>query len=258
MFRTFQTEEESLRTRLINRLGLRAGSRVLVTGSGTCNDLPFIARSLSGSGEIYAQDFSAEMLLFGISRHIDGLAQLGVGCYFSVSDATNLPFSTDFFDAAYHFGGINAFSDRALAVAEMNRVVKQGGKIVIGDEGIAPWLVDTEFGQMLITNNSLYASVAPLSELPPEARNVKLTWELSNCFYVIEFESSALPLAEEIDVDVPHLGRRGGSVRTRYFGQLEGIDPSLRDWIYREAEQRGISRVAFLEKVLRKEVEKLQ
>lgn len=249
VFATFQTDEEGLRERLIARIGLKKGERVLVTGAGAGNDLPYLTRALSGKGDIYAQDIAKEMLLAGVARYKTELAGSGVGLHFSASDATNLPFADGFFDAAYHFGGINLFPDIAKGMAEMNRVVKPGGNIVIGDEGMAPWLVDTELGRMLINNNPLYACTAPLSALPETARAVRLSWELSNCFYVIEFQASTEPLP--VNIDVPHLGKRGGTIRSRYYGRMEGVDPALRDRIYEEAARRGMSRVAFLESALR-------
>lgn len=249
VFNTFQTDEEGLRERLVARIGIEKGQRVLVTGAGAGNDLPYLVHALSGKGEIHAQDIAKEMLLAGVARYQKELADSGVGLHFSVSDATHLPFADGFFDAAYHFGGINLFPDIARGIAEMNRVVRPGGNIVIGDEGLAPWLVDTELGRMLVNNNALYACSAPLSALPDTARAVKVSWELSNCFYVIEFQASTEPLP--VNIDVPHLGKRGGTIRSRYFGRMEGVDPALRDRIYEEAARRGMSRVAFLESALR-------
>ena len=121
--------------------------------------------------------------------------------------------------------GINLFSSIRQGITEMNRVVKSGGKIVISDEGVAPWLVDTEIGRQLITNNPLYACQAPMALLPDTARDVRLSYELHNCFYVIEFTAGDGPLP--INIDVPHVGRRVGSIRTRYAGRLEGIDPGV-------------------------------
>lgn len=249
VFNTFQTDEASLRERLIARIGLKAGDRVLVTGAGAGNDLPYLARALQGRGDVYVQDIAKEMLLAGVSRYRSELERPGLGLHFSASDATNLPFTDGFFDAAYHFGGINLFPDIPKGIAEMNRVVKPGGRVVIGDEGLAPWLTDTELGRMLVNNNALYACSAPMSAIPPTARDVKLSWELSNCFYVIEFQTCNEPLP--VNLDVPHVGRRGGSIRTRYFGRMEGVDPSLRDLAYEEAARRGVSRVEFLESALR-------
>ena len=38
----------------------------------------------------------------------------------------------------------------------MERVVKNGGSITYGDEGIAPWLRNTIYSEMLINNNRLW------------------------------------------------------------------------------------------------------
>ncbi len=248
VFDTFETDEPSLRKSLVSRLHLSKGATVLVTGAGAGNDLPFLVEGLEGAGVIYAQDISKQMLMAGVARYGSQQHTLGVEIYFSLSDATNLPFDRNAFDAAYHFGGLNLFRNIRKGISEMDRVVKPGGRIVISDEGVAPWLKPTELGKMLIKNNPLYVHDAPLSLLPDTARSVNLSWELSNCFYVIEFTvSDTLP---HINIDVPHIGKRGGSIRSRYFGQLEGIDPSLRERIYAEAEKEGISRVAYLERLL--------
>ena len=249
VFATFQTDEPSLRESLVERLQLRKGDRVLITGAGTGNDLPYLARRLGGSGEIYAQDIAQQMLLAGVERYRAEVERTGTKLHFSVSDATNLPFADAHFDAAYHFGGINLFSDIRGGMAEMNRVVKDGGKVVIGDEGVGPWLKETEIGRILIRNNALYDFDLPLALLPETVRSPKVSWELSNTFYVIEFSACSEPLP--IDIDVPHVGVRGGTMRTRYFGQLEGVDPDLRDRAYAEAARRGVSRVEYLESLLR-------
>ncbi|WP_265214662.1 class I SAM-dependent methyltransferase [Herbaspirillum lusitanum] len=250
VFDTFGSDESSLRHNLIARLHLSKGKTILVTGAGAGNDLPYIAQSLDGAGTIYAQDIAKQMLMAGVERHTEQVKASGVDIFFSASDATDLPFGDNMFDAAYHFGGLNLFPDIGRGIAEMNRVVKPGGQIVISDEGAAPWLKKTEIGQMLIRNNSLYAFDPPLDLLPDTAREVKLSWELCNTFFVIEFVVSDQPLP--INIDVPHVGRRGGSIRTRYSGQLEGIDPSLRDKVYADAEKLGVSRVAYLESLLAK------
>ncbi|WP_084683340.1 class I SAM-dependent methyltransferase [Neorhizobium vignae] len=247
VFRTFQTDEATLRKSLIARLRLSKGQTVLVTGAGAGNDLPFLAEALD-TGIIYAQDIAIPMLMSAVERHGAALKNSGVQFFFSASDATNLPFQDGQFDAAYHFGGINLFPDIEKGMAEMNRVVKPGGRIVICDEGVAPWVKVTEVGKMLINNNPLYAFDAPLASLPAMATDVTLSWELSGCFYVIDFVVSKTP--STIDIDVPHIGRRGGTVRTRYFGVLEGIDPAIKARIYAEAEKRGISRVSFIEQLL--------
>lgn len=250
VFNTFGSDEPSLRKSLVSRLHLSKGQTILVTGAGAGNDLPYLAKEMNGAGTIYAQDIAKQMLLAGVERHTAQMAELGIDIHFSCSDATNLPFEENVFDAAYHFGGLNLFPDIQKGISEMNRVVKPGGRVVISDEGAAPWLKSTEVGKMLINNNSLYDFEPPMEMLPETAREVRLSWELSNCFFVIEFTVSDKPLY--IDIDVPHVGKRGGSVRSRYLGQLEGVDPSLKEKLYAEAEKQGVSRVAFIEGLLKK------
>lgn len=249
VFATFMHDEDSFRMKLVSRLKLKAGHKVLITGAGAGNDISYIVRLLDGQGEIYAQDIAQEMLLSAVARYQDESNKTGISLHFSVSDATNLPFADDYFDAAYHFGGINLFPDIRTGINEMNRVVKPGGIVLIGDEGVAPWLKSTEFGRMLIKNNPLYACDIPLGFLPESATSVNLSWELSNCFYVITFEVAIDH--PPLDINVPHIGVRGGTIRTRYFGQLEGVDPELRDRIFLVAKQKGLSRVEFLESLLR-------
>jgi ubiquinone/menaquinone biosynthesis C-methylase UbiE len=253
VFQTFETDESTLRKNLTSRLNLSKGQTILVTGAGSGNDLPFIAEKLEEQGTIYAQDISKQMLISGVEKFINGPNPLNVNIFFSVSDATNLPFMDNFFDAAYHFGGLNLFPDIQKGIFEMNRVVKPLGQVLICDEGLAPWLKETELGKMLIKNNPLYAYEAPLPLLPENAKSVKLTWELCHCFYVIEFTVSDTPIA--INIDVPHMGKRGGSIRSRYLGQLEGVEPTLRDKVYAAAERQGISRVEYLERLLKMAVD---
>jgi SAM-dependent methyltransferase len=250
VFNTFGSDEPTLRNSLIARLRLSKGQTILVTGAGAGNDLPYLVQSLNGAGVIYAQDIAKQMLMAGFKRHGAVADEAGVNIHFSASDATNLPFGDKVFDAAYHFGGINLFPDIRKGIAEMDRVVKPGGRIVICDEGAAPWLKDTELGKMLIRNNPLYAFDVPLALLPETARDVNLSWEVGNCFYVIDYTVSDQPL--DINIDVPHLGTRGGTIRTRYAGQLEGVDPALRDKVYAEAKSLGLSRVEYIERLLNK------
>jgi SAM-dependent methyltransferase len=249
LFRTFKTTEFDLRTNIVRRLNLYSGCRVLITAAGAGNDIPFVVDALGDLGEVYAQDYSKEMLLWGERRVRDQHRSAGVSLFFSVGDATRLPFRNDFFDAALHFGGINLFSGKRLAIEEMDRVVRSGGRIVIGDEGVAPWLKGTDQASILVHYTSLYANDAPLELLPVTAREVNLSWELSNSFFVISFTVSRDPLP--FDIDVPHAGRRGGSMRTRFFGQLEGVDPCLRAEVFAEAERQGVSRVELIERLLR-------
>jgi len=248
LFLTFGGSEEQLRRDLVANLNLEKGQRVLVTGVGAGNDLPYIAEAIGSNGKIIALDFAKPMLDEAVQR-VNGVYNLsGYDIDFCLCDATELPFEDDFFDAAYHFGGINLFSDTRQAMGEMSRVVKEGGVVVVSDEGIAPWMRETRLGKMLINNNPLYAYEAPLNYVPEHARNVKLSWLMRDCFYVISFNASSIP--KEVRLDIPHKGRRGGTIESRYGGVLEGIAPSMKDHIYRVAEDLNVSRVDLIESLL--------
>jgi ubiquinone/menaquinone biosynthesis C-methylase UbiE len=249
LFTTFGGDEATFRTKLVEKIRLQTGQKILITGVGAGNDLPYLSNVLGKDGKIFAQDFSAQMLMSAVERCTRLYNLTDYNIEFSVSDATKLPFFDEFFDAVYHFGGINLFSSIRKGIDEMDRVTKTGGRVVFGDEGLAPWLRDSEYGRMLTKNNPLYNFEVPLEYLPHTARDVLVSWEMGNSFYVIEYSKSENSLP--IDIDVTHVGKRGGSIRKRYYGQLEGIDPELKQLIYEEAEKHGVSRVDYLESIIR-------
>jgi SAM-dependent methyltransferase len=254
VFKTFQTNDESLRTSLIRRLNIKKGQNILVTGVGSGHDLSYIIKELECSGNIYALDISKYMLVDAAKTYFKNDKYPEVNVFFCLADAVNLPFKNNVFDAAYHFGGINLYSNIQKGIEEMTRVVKPGGKVLFSDEGLAPWMKKTEVGKALIKNNSLMNFSAPIDFLPEVATDVNLSWVLSNAFYVIDFTVSVnMP---HINLDIPHQGSRGGSIRKRYFGQLEGVEPELKKQLYSKAEELGLSRVDYLEKILRESLEK--
>ncbi|MBE0515243.1 class I SAM-dependent methyltransferase [Sulfurimonas sp.] len=246
---TFCTTNEYLRTRLVSRLHLKLGDKVLVTGCGLGDDLPFICDKIGTEGIIYAQDYSKEMVSEAQIRMNNDKRLSQYNIVFSVSDAANLPFKDASFDAAYHFGGINLFPDIKKGICEMDRVAKEGAKIVFGDECVPAWLKNTEHAKMLIENNPLCEFDLPLEHLPITAREVNISWEANYYFYVIEFVSSKEKL--KINYNVPHKGLRGGNMQTRYYGKLEGIDLELKNKIYKLASDKKVSRVDFMEKLLK-------
>ncbi len=248
LFRTFNVDEHEFRSDLIRRLRLHPSARVLITGCGIGDDVIAVRDSVGPDASIFASDLAPEMVLATHESLIEMRGKTLSAVSLSVCDACHLPFEDGFFDAAFHFGGINLFDDIGLAIAEMARVTRDGGRVVFGDEGVAPWLATTEYGRMAIANNHLWSAKAPIDLLPHSAIDPSLGWVLGNCFYVIEFQKDSR--GPFMDPDVRHVGRRGGSMRTRYFGQLEGVSPDLKQQILDDAASKNLSVTDWLEKAI--------
>lgn len=245
MFRMLRSEEAPTRSRMAGLLNAGPGKHVLEVGCGTCRDTIHL---LQGGATVDASDLSQEMIVIGRNRLAAAHADMSRVRLFRAS-AMALPFPDDHFDGVFHFGGMNLFPDVEAALAEMARVVKPGGRVVAGDEGIGSWLANTDFARILENSNPLFQHRAPLDKIPVLARNVSCQWVLNGSFYLIAFDvGSGEP---ELDLDVQFPGRRGGSHRTRYYGKLEGVSPALRDEVANAAASKGVSMVDWLEDALR-------
>jgi ubiquinone/menaquinone biosynthesis C-methylase UbiE len=211
MWEAFSSDEDAVRSAMIDLLELTSRSRVLETGCGTGQDSARIVKRLGKAGRLYAQDLSRGMVEVARRR----LEAVQDQVELIQSNGSYLPFADDAFDAAYHFGGINTFGERRRAIAEMARVVHPGGKVVFGDEGIAPWLRRKLIGRILVNANPLYAHRPPLDELPDNALEPRIQWIIGNAFYVVDFRvgESAPPVA--LDLPIPG---KGDTLRSRYYG----------------------------------------
>ena len=247
LFKTFEENETSFRTNLVAKLNLQKGNRVLITACGLGDDIRPIMDAIGEQGEVYANDLAAEMVVAS-SDYLYPDQSSPKNLFYAVCDAQNLPFENDYFDAAFHFGGINLFDNMKSAIEEMERVVKPGGRVAFGDEGVASWLKNTEYANIAIENNSLWASDVPINLLPKNCIDVNLSWVLGNCFYMIDFQVSET--GPFMNIDVPHKGLRGGTMRTRYFGQLEGVSKESKEFVIKDAKQKGVSVHEWIEQII--------
>ena len=112
--------------KFVGYLEIKHGDRVLETSVGT----GLVFSYLPPGTKLFGLDLSPAMLAacqLNLERW-ERDAELFRG------NAECLPFADDCFDAVYHIGGINFFTDRAKAIREMIRVAKPGSRIVISDE----------------------------------------------------------------------------------------------------------------------------
>lgn len=106
------------------------GSRVLDVATGTGDLAIELARRVSPGGEVLGSDFSEAML--DRARGKAAAAQDGgVRPRFEWADAMALPYPDDSFDAATVGFGARNFDDLARGLAEMVRVVRPGGRVVV-------------------------------------------------------------------------------------------------------------------------------
>ena len=108
---------------------LGPGSRVLDVATGTGDLAIELARRVSPGGEVVGSDFAEGML--ARARAKASARGAAVTPRFEWGDALELPYADDSFDAATVGFGARNFDDLARGLAEMVRVVKPGGRVVV-------------------------------------------------------------------------------------------------------------------------------
>ncbi len=119
----------SWRVRAADMARVGAGSHVLDVATGTGDLAIELARRVSPTGEVIASDFSEGML--DRARAKSAAGGLEVNPRFEWADALDLPYPDDRFDAATVGFGARNFSDLTRGIAEMVRVVRPGGRVVV-------------------------------------------------------------------------------------------------------------------------------
>ncbi len=113
------------RARAAELARLESGGRALDVATGT-GDLAFeLARRAGPGAEVVGSDFSERML--ELAREKDAACAVR----FEVANALELPYPDDRFDAATVGFGARNFSDLDRGLAEMARVVRPGGRVVV-------------------------------------------------------------------------------------------------------------------------------
>ena len=236
--------EQEVRKKMVRELNLKEDDKVLEIACGTGQDSLNIAAQLGEAGELFLQDISKEML----KQCREKLKGQKVNPEFVIGNGSFLPYPDKYFDSLFSFGGLNVFEDPKAALAEMVRVVKTGGRIVVGDESMPPWLMDTEFAKILLHTNPLFKNKVPLEIIPVEARDVAVQWLIGGVYYLISF--SVGEGAPQGNFDIPIPGKRGGTLRTRYYGRLEGVSKQVKEQVLKAADESNMSIHEWLEQSL--------
>jgi ubiquinone/menaquinone biosynthesis C-methylase UbiE len=250
-FDLYNEKEADVRNTMIDLLKLKKDSHVLEVSAGTGKDSEIIATKLSELGSLTLLDISPDMLSHAVPR----LAGKGVPVDFVVGTACALPFADNSFDALYCFAGIGHFPDMKKGLAEMARVVKEGGRVVFCEKNIPPWLRKTTYGKILVNNNPMFALDAPLELIPVSARNVGIRWINGNVHYVVDYTVGDGEPKGNFDLELP--GERGGTFNTRYFGQLEGVTQETKTLALKAREKLNVSMHEWLDALVKQEAQRI-
>ncbi|MBU1236343.1 MAG: bifunctional demethylmenaquinone methyltransferase/2-methoxy-6-polyprenyl-1,4-benzoquinol methylase UbiE [Gammaproteobacteria bacterium] len=107
--------------------GVRTGDRVLDVAGGTADLSLAFARRVGETGEVWLTDINNAMLTRGRDRLLDE----GVLGPVAQCDAEKLPFPDNHFDIVTVAFGLRNMTHKELALAEMARVLRPGGRLLV-------------------------------------------------------------------------------------------------------------------------------
>ena len=178
--------------------GVRAGERVLDVAAGSGDLALEFARKAGADGEVWLTDINRAMLERGRDRALDrGLALPAVQC-----DAEALPFPSDYFDCVSVAFGLRNMTDKATALAEMRRVLKPAGRLLVLEFSrvwaplsriydwysfsVLPWL-----GRKVAGDEAAYRYLAESIRMHPDQESLKGLLERAGLEKVEYFNLSA-------------------------------------------------------------------
>ena len=106
---------------------IREGYQVLDIAGGTGDLALAFSKKVGKSGRVVHTDINEAMLRTGRDRLLDA----GVSLPTLVCDAEKLPFPGNHFDVVSVAFGLRNMTHKDVALAEMNRVLKPGGKLLV-------------------------------------------------------------------------------------------------------------------------------
>ena len=107
--------------------GVHEGSKVLDIAGGTGDLAQAFAKKAGATGQVVHTDINEAMLRTGRAR----LHNAGVHLPTMVCDAEKLPYASDYFDVVSVAFGLRNMTHKDTALAEMCRVLKPGGKLLV-------------------------------------------------------------------------------------------------------------------------------
>ncbi len=160
------------------------GARVLDVAGGTGDLARLFVQRVGSQGEVVVTDINAAMLRRGRDRLLDaGLALPVVQC-----DAERLPFTTGYFDCVSVAFGLRNVTHKELALAEMHRVLRAGGRLLVLEfsrvwQPLRPlydaysFNVLPRLGQLVAKDAAAYRYLAESIRMHPDQEHLKRMME---------------------------------------------------------------------------------
>ncbi|MDP3844491.1 MAG: bifunctional demethylmenaquinone methyltransferase/2-methoxy-6-polyprenyl-1,4-benzoquinol methylase UbiE [Oxalobacteraceae bacterium] len=182
----------------IAQAGVRPGFKVLDIAGGTGDLAKAFARQAGASGEVWLTDINESMLRVGRDR----LLNQGLNTPTLLCDAEKLPFPDNYFDRVSVAFGLRNMTHKDVALAEMRRVLKPGGKLLVLEFSkvwqplqkpydvysfkILPWM-----GQKIANDAESYRYLAESIRMHPDQETLKTMLQEAGLERVDYFNLSA-------------------------------------------------------------------
>ena len=159
---------------------VKEGQQVLDIAGGTGDLAMAFAPKVGASGRVVHTDINEAMLREGRNRLIDA----GVNLPTLVCDAEHLPFADARFDLVTVAFGLRNMTHKDMALSEMNRVLKAGGKLLVLEfssvakplEKIYDWYsfkVLPKIGKLVANDDASYQYLAESIRMHPGQEELK-------------------------------------------------------------------------------------
>jgi len=167
----------------LSQTGLKPGQLALDVAGGTGDLTRGLAKQVGENGRVVLADINAAMLQNGRRRLVD--AGIAGNVEYVQADAENLPFPDTYFDCITIAFGLRNVTRKEAALANMYRVLKPGGKLLILEfskptaPGLKPvydfysFKVLPQIGKLVARDEASYRYLAESIRVHPDQETLK-------------------------------------------------------------------------------------